>query len=44
MFGRRLVYFVSSKGIFVYKYPLILRYSDWLVLEIITQSTGETIV
>ena len=29
-------YFVSSKGIFVHKYPLILRYSDWLVLEIIT--------
>ena len=37
-------YFVSSKGIFVHKYPLILRYNDWLVLEIITQWTGKTIL
>ena len=37
-------YFVSSKGIFVHKYPFILRYSDWLVLEIITQWTGKTIL
>ena len=27
-------YFVASKGIFVHKYPLILCYSDWLVLEL----------
>jgi hypothetical protein len=32
------------KGRFCLKYPLILRYSDWLVLEIITQWTGKTIV
>ena len=37
-------YFVSSKGIFVHKYPLILHYNDWLVLEIITQWTGKTIL
>jgi hypothetical protein len=46
MFGEdkmALVYFVSSKGIFVYKYPLNPRYSDWIVLEIITQWTGKTI-
>jgi hypothetical protein len=35
---------VPSKGIFVHKYPLILRYNDWLVLEIITQWTGKTIL
>ena len=29
-------YFVSSNGTFVHKYPLIFRYNDWFVLEIIT--------
>jgi hypothetical protein len=38
------VYFVSSKGILVHKYPLILRYNDCLVLEIIIQWTGKTIL
>jgi hypothetical protein len=37
-------YFVWSKGIFVHKYSLILRYNGCLVLEIITQWTGKTIL
>ena len=28
-----------ERAFFVHKYPLILRYNDWLVLEIITQWT-----
>jgi hypothetical protein len=44
MFGedkKALVYFVSSKGIFVHKYPFILRSNDWLVLEIQLNGQGK---
>ena len=37
-------YFVLSKGHFCSQIPVILRYNDWLVLEIITQWTGKTIL
>jgi hypothetical protein len=32
------------KGHFCSQIPVILRYNDWLVLEIITQWTGKTIL
>ena len=38
---KALVYFVSSKGIFVHKYPFILRSNDWLVLEIKLNGQGK---
>jgi hypothetical protein len=44
MFGedkKAPVYFVSSKGIFVHKYPFILRSNDWLVLEIKLNGQGK---